>query len=105
MNLVSTDNRRDLYELGSGGNWKVCKYIVIKEFSCIGQHYHKLKTELFAFIKGKGKIIVGDSVMDIEAPYTIVIVPGTYHSFYMEAGSEIICLASEVHDPSDDHKI
>lgn len=105
MNLVSTDNRRDLYELGSGGDWKVCKYLVVKEDAWIGEHYHKNKTELFSFIKGGGELLIGTVRGYVKAPYTVIVRPGTYHAFRMEAGSEIICLASEVHDPSDDHKI
>lgn len=105
MNLVSRDSRRELYEIGNDGNWKVCKYLIIRDSAWIGEHYHKLKTELFAFIKGEGKIMIGDKSTYIKAPYTIIVPPNTYHAFYMAEGSEIICLASEVHDPSDDHKL
>lgn len=110
LKLVHEDDRRALYELGEGGNWKVCKYIEAKEQCVLGNHYHKNKDELFLLVKGRGCFYYGSEhegfIEKIEvAPFSLLINRDTYHTFVLDPGSILICLASELHDPKDDYKI
>lgn len=102
---ISIDHRRALTEFGSGGNWKACKYLEITEDSVIGHHYHKNKDESFFLARGSGTATLSAMAYPIEAPCLIDVPRGIYHSFNLEKGSILIGLASEEHDPSDDHKI
>lgn len=101
LKLVSSDNRRDLYELGTGGTWKVCKILVAKEYCSVGNHYHKNKDELFLVLSG----VLTYNDMDFFANETIFIERGTPHTFFLNEGCRLLCLASKEHDPNDDFKI
>lgn len=102
---ISIDHRRALSEFGLGGTWKVCKYLEITEHCVIGDHYHKAKDECFFLASGSGMVKLSASAYLIHAPSFINVPRGTYHAFSLEKGSILIGLASEDHDPSDDHKI
>lgn len=110
VTIVSDDHRRTLAEFGNGYNWRVGKYVVVKDRLPIGDHYHKLKTELFLIISGEvkyqlqyenGMVSTGTAKQGklIEVP------PNTYHVFYCEPGTIFIGLATEEHDPTDDYKL
>ena len=43
IKAISKDNRRELFEYGDNGVWKVSKYLKIKEDCVLGNHYHKNK--------------------------------------------------------------
>lgn len=105
LKLVSEDERRKLSEFGNGGNWKVCKVLEMKELSWIGNHYHKKKDEMFFLTKGSGTFVVGDHTSIQFAPYSVLVSRGTYHAFKLSKDAVLLCLASELHDPSDDYKI
>jgi len=104
LRLVSDDDRRSLYEMGNGGTWKVCKYLEFKTDSIVGNHLHKKKDELFLLVLGQGEFKVGEETFVRNAPFSFLVSRGTYHSFKLTAGSRLICLASELHDPNDDHR-
>lgn len=102
---ISIDHRRALTEFGSGGNWKVCKYLEITEDCMIGDHYHKNKDESFLLANGSGTVRISATVYPVKAPCVINVPRGNYHAFSLEKGSILIGLASEEHDPSDDYKL
>lgn len=104
MELVSDDERRALYELGSGGNWKVMKYLVAKHDCNVGDHFHLKKDELFLLLSGLASVVLDDTVITLKSGQSLMVQRGQYHVFHLKSGSELICLASKVHDPSDDHK-
>lgn len=100
---VSKDSRRALYEFGIGGVWKVSKLIKVKSDCMIGGHFHKKKDELFLVLSGLVRYSMCTK-SGIAGPDETINVPrGTYHSFECTAGTTMICLASELHDPNDDH--
>lgn len=102
---ISIDHRRALSEFGSGGSWKVCKYLEITEDCSIGNHYHNNKDEAFFLARGEATLQLGKTTYQIEAPCYILVPRETYHIFDIAKGSILIGLASEEHDPNDDHKI
>jgi len=104
-NLVSEDHRRALYELGAGGNWAVLKVVIVKAVTSIGNHYHKNKRELFLLLEGRGNVIIDGKSTSITKNSSILIEPMQMHSFILDVGSVLLCLASKDHDPTDDYKI
>ncbi len=106
LNKVSEDNRRAIYEFGNGGNWKVCKYLEIKEDCTIGNHYHKNKDECFMLLSGSAEVTLYVTMNFPAIPFMVINVPKfTHHIFRIKKGSVLLCLASQDHDPTDDHKI
>lgn len=101
---VSQDERRIISEFGNGNTWKVCKYLEILSDSIVGDHYHNNKDEIFFLSKGRAKIILNDFEANVQAPIVIDVKRGTYHAFEITKGSILIGLATEEHDPNDDHK-
>ena len=105
LKLVSEDERRKLSEFGNGANWKVCKVLEAKQACFVGNHYHKLKDEMFVLLSGSGTFVVEKETIVEFAPYSVLVKRGQYHSFFLKKGSILLGLASELHDPSDDYKI
>lgn len=111
LRLVHEDVRRTLYELGEGGVWKVVKYIEVKQDCILGDHYHKNKDELFLLVKGGGILQTMDMDTKLQnasilmAPRSFLISRNTLHTISLYEGSVLMCLASELHDPSDDYKL
>lgn len=107
MNLktVSEDSRRKLSEFGEGREWKVCKVLEVKEDCWVGNHYHKLKDEMFLLIDGSGTFVLEEKTSVEHAPFSVFVPRNTYHAFNLKKGSVLIGLATELHDPKDDYKI
>lgn len=105
LNLVSEDARRKLFEFGGGRNWKVCKILEAKEDCWVGNHYHKLKDEMFVLISGSGTFVIESKTIVEHAPFSLFVPRGSYHTFNLKKGSILIGLATELHDPKDDYKI
>lgn len=103
--VVSEDARRSLAEFGNGGTWKVCKVMEIKEDCWVGNHYHKLKDEMFLLIEGSGTFVLEKTTSTEHAPFSLHVPRGSYHAFNLKKGSVLLGLASEMHDPKDDYKI
>lgn len=106
LTLVSEDSRRALYEFGEG-DWKIAKYIEVKEDSVIGDHYHLNKDECFLLVEGQiEELFIGEeSVKNINAPSVVDVPRGTYHKFLIKGGSKLIGLMSELYNKQDDHHV
>ena len=105
LKLVSEDGRRKLSEFGNGGNWKVCKVLEAKEDCWVGNHYHKLKDEMFVLLEGSGTFVLEEETRFQHAPFSLFVKRGQYHAFNLTKGSVLLGLASELHDPEDDYKV
>lgn len=101
--IINEDHRRILYEFGNGGDWKVAKYVEIKETCLLGNHYHKNKDELFLII-GDAEITLNGESKFIQGINEIMVKAGTIHTFRMFPKSFLICLATREHDPNDEIK-
>lgn len=97
------DPRRTLYDWAEG-DFKSCKVVIVKEEIAIGDHYHLKKEEQFFLISGMFKELnLGDRVLlDVKAPYKVIVPPGLYHKFICTPGSIIVGVATEVFDPNDE---
>lgn len=105
LKLVSEDERRKLSEFGEGAVWKVCKILEAKEECWVGNHYHKLKDEMFVLMEGTGTFVLEQQTSVEHAPFSLFVPRGKYHAFKLSKGAVLIGLCTESHDPKDDYKI
>lgn len=104
--FVHEDDRRKLIEFGSG-TFKVCKAVLVKDSRCVlGNHHHMHKDESFLLLSGVAdRVVIGpDEWSEIEAPFEWHVPRGSYHAFYLQAGSVLIGTASEDFDEADEIK-
>jgi quercetin dioxygenase-like cupin family protein len=102
-NPVSSDDRRDIFEYVAPA--AVTKVLVTKRQCVLGRHYHKLKSEYFVLLAGKGYAHVGDRHWEMSLMEGFDVPPGTPHWFELNEGSIFLGFCSMPHDPSDDYPI
>lgn len=95
--MTHEDARRKLTD------WPEAKIIEVKQDCVLGNHYHKIKTERFILVAGKGLMVVDgvSTVMEIGKMYTVL--PLQFHTFVIDMGSVLVGLCSHVFDPKDDY--
>lgn len=76
------------------------KVITAKVDCEIGNHFHKIKTEMF--ILSSGECLLNGDVMEIGKIY--VVPPGVNHSFKIAKDSVLVGINSHPYDGSDDYK-
>jgi mannose-6-phosphate isomerase-like protein (cupin superfamily) len=108
LKLVHRDERREILEcnLPEGS---IKKFLVLSDKVPLGNHYHKLTTEVFMIVKGAGTIITQETTEGVpngKPSRTLVkegdvihITPYTAHTFCLVPGSEMICFADRPFDP------
>lgn len=103
--MVHKDERRTIYDWANGV-FKSIKTVYVHDTIPIGDHYHNNKDEHFMLVQGKFlELQIGDgTLVDIKAPYIVLIKRGTYHRFVCEPGSILVCGATERFDPNDEIK-
>jgi quercetin dioxygenase-like cupin family protein len=80
----------------------VAKYLIITSDCEIGGHLHRNKDELFLILRGSAEVSL-NGLLSFAGPGEVIEVPrNTFHSFKCTDRTEILCLASELHDPNDD---
>ena len=98
------DNRRKLEDFPEG------KLITAKEDCVVGNHYHKIKIEIFVLSSGECKFIKEDVrtgqafEFDLEIGELITCYPYEYHEFHLKKGSVLVGLCSHLYDPNDEIK-
>jgi mannose-6-phosphate isomerase-like protein (cupin superfamily) len=66
-------------------------------------HYHKLCTEVYYILEGRGKMELNGDVIDV-APGTIVYIePLTRHRLWSDAGVRTVVFGVPALDPSDEY--
>ena len=100
--FVHEDDRRKLHELS--GDFKTCKAILVKQDSVLGDHFHRGKDEEFLLLHGRAARVVigGKEWFDADAPQHWIVPRGTYHVFWLQAGSVLIGTATAPFDPADE---
>lgn len=104
--MIHEDERRILE------SFPEAKIIKVKQDCVIGEHYHKIKTEFFILCEGRCtlryKNVLDDDRFHLhEMPIgnLTIILPHSYHEFYIEKDSVLIGINSHPYDPSDDYKL
>ncbi len=97
--MIHEDDRRILED------WPEAKTITAKQDCVLGNHYHKLKTERFVLVSGKGSMSFdGSDFYQMEIGEMVTVKPYTRHTFKLTAGSILIGLCSHAFDLADDFK-
>jgi len=80
------------------------KIIVVKQDCELGNHYHKVKTETFQLLAGRGVTLIDDKRVVLDVRSIIRIYPGQMHSFHLDKDSILFCICSHPYDKSDDYE-
>lgn len=106
------DHRRTIYEHWVEGIGLVQVLHVVSDDGPLGKHYHKCTEETFTILRGSGEVLFALTDEDDEdggvtrsqrlAEGDVVeIKPLTAHTFYLEPGTAMGCIASHPYDPDD----
>ena len=99
--MTHEDERRSLtsipYKTGE------IKIIVAKQDCELGNHFHKVKTEIFILIEGDGLVMIDGhkSILSVRDEY--IVRPLEIHTFFLKEGSVLICFCSEPYNQKDDY--
>lgn len=97
------DYRRSLVEYISDFPIRTSKILTMKEDSAVGNHYHKLKDDVFFLLKGSGTMVLDNRATDFSAGDCILVKAGTSHSFLLKKGSILIESSTTPYDKSDEY--
>jgi len=67
------------------------------------KHYHKECTEVYYILEGRGKMEMGDDVVDVEPGMVIYIDKGTPHRLWSPAGVRTIVFGVPALKPEDEY--
>ena len=66
------------------------------------RHYHKLCTEVYYVLEGRGQMELNDEVVDVEPGTVIFIEPYTRHRLWSAAGVRIVLVGMPALQPEDE---
>lgn len=98
------DERRILIEYVKDMPIRNCKVLIIKEDTILGNHYHKLKDEIFYLLKGYGTVILDDAIYPMNEGDIVHATKGVRHTFKLNKGSILLEAGTEPFNPTDDYK-
>jgi mannose-6-phosphate isomerase-like protein (cupin superfamily) len=84
------------------------KIIVAKQDCILGNHYHKIKTEIFRLIEGSGRIKINrkshtaEHIMTKEHRY--IVDPNEPHVIELKKDTILMCICSHPYDKNDDYE-
>ncbi len=97
------DERRSLIEYISDFPIRTSKILFVKQDSVLGNHYHKLKDDIFYLLKGKGTAVINNRAMDFKKGDCILVEKGTQHAFTLRRGSILIESSTTPYDKTDEY--
>jgi mannose-6-phosphate isomerase-like protein (cupin superfamily) len=100
--VIHEDERRVLISHPyKGGEFKIVK---AKQNCEVGNHYHKVKTEIFRLLSGRAIAIVNEKKVIFNKSEALTIKPGMVHTFHMEKDCILFCECSHTYDKKDDYE-
>ena len=96
-----SDNRRDLHEY----EYPVTKILEAKEDCELGNHYHKLKDEVFLITNGQCTAIVDDKIIPMVPFIPVDVKAGAVHKFVMLKGTVLVGFCTRAYDSTDDYHV
>ncbi len=66
-------------------------------------HYHKKMNEYYYVAEGKGKVRVGDQIIELNKGDFLHIPPGTPHKAFSKKGFKILVITRKPWSPKDHH--
>jgi mannose-6-phosphate isomerase-like protein (cupin superfamily) len=67
------------------------------------RHYHKLCTEVYYILEGRGKMDLNGDIVDVEPGMIILIEPYTKHRLWSEKGVRTMVVGAPALDPNDEY--
>ena len=58
------------------------------------EHYHRASEEIYRFIRGRGRMRLGDDEAEVAAGDAVVISPGTHHKLWNDGDEPLVLLCS-----------
>lgn len=101
---IHEDNRRKLIEYVADMPIRTCKALVVKEDTVLGDHYHKLKDEIFYLLKGSGTVTLDGVTSPFNENDIVHAKAGVKHTFNLLEGSILLEAGTEPFDATDDYK-
>lgn len=98
------DERRSLVEYISDFPIRTSKILTVKENSVLGNHYHKLKDDIFYLLKGSGTAVINNRATDFKKGDCLLVKKGTSHAFTLKKGSILIESSTTPYDKTDEYK-
>ena len=80
------------------------KIIIAKKDCELGNHYHKIKTELFQLIEGSGEGMINDHSFNLLTGNHYPVGRGDIHSFNLKKDSVLLCVCSHPYNKEDDYE-
>ena len=100
--MTHEDERRTLtsipYKTGE------IKIIVAKEDCELGNHYHKIKTEIFILLEGDGLGMVNGHKFILSPNTEFKVNTLERHTFFLKKDSILFCVCSEPYNKNDDYE-
>lgn len=98
------DERRILVDYPFPDGIKSIKLVTAKDGCLVGNHWHKEKDEYFILLKGSGVAVTNlwDS-KEMVVGEIISCPRGTPHTFKLVEGSQLLGLATELFDETDEY--
>lgn len=97
------DSRRELLEWVTDSSIRACKVVRALEDCVVGNHYHRLKHEIFCLIEGAGSVTIDGNTEFLVVGESLLIRRGVMHSFRLAKGSILLGAATEPFDSTDDY--
>jgi len=66
-------------------------------------HYHKLCTEVYYILEGRGKMELNGDVVDVEPEMIVFIEPMTRHRLWSDEGVRTIVFGTPALEPDDEY--
>jgi mannose-6-phosphate isomerase-like protein (cupin superfamily) len=67
------------------------------------KHYHKLCSEVYLILEGKGQMDLNGDVIDVEPGTVVLIEPGTRHRLWSREGVRTVVFGVPALDPEDEY--
>lgn len=99
------DDRRLLVEYIHDMPIRNSKVLFIKKDSVLGNHYHKLKNDVFFLLKGSGTYTFDGLTNDFKEGDCLSVTVGVRHSFNLKAGSILLEASSLPYVKGDEYEI
>jgi len=100
--MTHEDDRRTLTSIPyKDGEIKI---IIAKKDCELGNHYHKIKTELFQLIEGTCSGIRDGHTFDLAISINYPVYQNEVHSFTLKKDSILFCICSHPYDKNDDYE-
>jgi mannose-6-phosphate isomerase-like protein (cupin superfamily) len=100
--MTHEDDRRTLTSVAyQNGEIKI---IIAKKDCRLGDHYHKVKTEIFQLLKGDGVGVINSHSFNLLTGNHYLVNPNESHSFSLKKDSVLVCICSHPYDKNDDYE-